>query len=95
MAIFTQKQLFSVTDYHEMAEVGILKPNARVELVDGEIIKMSPINSAHAGMVNFLLEFLIINLHGKYTIIGQNPIQFRLLHLRIIDHRELFRNFLF
>jgi hypothetical protein len=75
MAVTAQKQLFSVTDYHKMAEVGILKPDARVELIRGEIIKMSPIKSAHAGMVNFLLEYLIINLHKKYTVIGQNPIQ--------------------
>ena len=74
MSISAQKQLFSISDYHKMAEVGILKPDARVELIHGEIIKMSPIKSAHAGMVNFLLEYLILTLHRKYTVIGQNPI---------------------
>lgn len=32
---------FTVKDYHEMAEAGILTEDDRVELIDGEIIEMS------------------------------------------------------
>ncbi|MCB9289502.1 MAG: Uma2 family endonuclease [Lewinellaceae bacterium] len=76
MAIPTQRKLFTVKEYHKMADVGILEPTDRFELIKGEIIKMTPIKSAHSGIVNFLLEYLIIELHQKNTIIGQNPVLF-------------------
>jgi len=34
---------FTVEEYYRMAETGVLKPDARVELLDGKIIDMSPI----------------------------------------------------
>lgn len=73
MAFSTQRKLFTADEYHKMADVGILAPDDRYELIKGEIIKMAPIKSTHAGYVNFLLEYLIVTLHQQYTVIGQNP----------------------
>src|SRR5437762_11577697 len=42
---------FTVDDYMRMFEAGILTEDDRVELIDGEIIEMSPIGDAHAGCV--------------------------------------------
>ena len=75
MLVQTEKKLFTVDDYYKMAEVGILTPNDRVELIHGEIIKMSPIKSPHAGIVNYLNRFLILNLLDKASIISQNPLR--------------------
>jgi len=41
------KKLFTVDEYYSMAAAGIIGPDERVELVDGEIIQMSPIGHRH------------------------------------------------
>src|SRR5688572_4769586 len=43
------KHRLTVDDYYRMAEVGVLAPDARVELIDGEIVDMPPIGSPHSG----------------------------------------------
>lgn len=45
MTVQLLKRLFTVAEYHRMAEAGILGEDDRVELIDGEIIAMSPIGS--------------------------------------------------
>jgi Uma2 family endonuclease len=43
--------------YYKMADAGILAPNDRVELIDGEIFDMVPIGSAHAGKTDRINRF--------------------------------------
>jgi Uma2 family endonuclease len=45
---------FTVDEYYRMADVGLLAPDARVELIEGEIIDMAPIGSLHCGTVDWL-----------------------------------------
>ncbi|MEM8895669.1 MAG: Uma2 family endonuclease [Bacteroidota bacterium] len=50
--IAVAKRLINRSEYYKMAEVGILKPEDRVELINGEIIEMSPIGSKHAAYLS-------------------------------------------
>ena len=50
---------FTVCDYHQMAEAGILTEDDRVELIDGEIVEMSPIGGRHMECVNRLTRLLV------------------------------------
>ncbi len=81
MAVTLAKRLISAVEYHKMAEVGILKPTDKVELLNGEIIKMSPIGSMHAGYVNIIDELLSDALGKKVHINIQSPV-------RLDDHSE-------
>jgi Uma2 family endonuclease len=75
MVVQTQRKLFTVNDYYKMAEVGILGSEDRVELIHGEIIKMSPIKSFHASVVDVLHDLLLFHLRGKVIVKSQNPLQ--------------------
>ena len=50
-AIPFSRHRLSVEQFEEMARVGILAHDARVELIDGELIDMAPIGSRHASVV--------------------------------------------
>jgi Uma2 family endonuclease len=73
-AVEVRRHRLTRADYYRMAEVGILPPKARVELIEGEIIDMPAIGSQHAGNVNFLNEQLILNLRGRATVTCQSPL---------------------
>jgi Uma2 family endonuclease len=73
MQLLTRK--FTVEQYHKMADVGIFSQQDRVELLEGEIIEMSPIGIKHAASVNRLNQLFNKNLGDKVLVSIQNPIQ--------------------
>ncbi len=75
-----KRKLFSVEDYHRMGEAGILPNDLRFELLNGEIIEMSPILSYHASCVDRLNRWFTVNYHEYLTRV-QNPVT-------IEDHSE-------
>jgi hypothetical protein len=72
---------FSTAEYYRMAETGIIHPEARVELLDGEIIDMSPIGPFHGGVTKWLLSFFVQHAKGRWIVSVQDPV-----HLD--DHSE-------
>lgn len=52
MATDILKKRFTADDFHLMVKAGILAADERVELIDGEIIQMSPVNHRHNVRVN-------------------------------------------
>src|SRR5215467_3550089 len=74
MSVELQRWTFTADDYHRLAEVGILTEDDRVELIDGEIIKMSPIGSRHVACVNKLNTLLSQRVGNAGIVSVQNPI---------------------
>lgn len=57
-----------------MGEAGVLTEDDRVELLDGEIVQMSPIGTPHASTVARLTTLLVRRFGRRATIWVQNPI---------------------
>ena len=74
MALEIAKHVFTVTDFERMAETGILSENDRLELIEGEIIEMSPIGSRHAACVDRFNE-LIVGLRLNVIVRVQSSIR--------------------
>jgi Uma2 family endonuclease len=81
MRIEAGRKLFNVVEYYKMAEVGILGSEERVELIDGEIIQMSPIGDKHLGCVNIANDLFTAAFRGRAVVSVQNP-------LRLKDYTE-------
>lgn len=57
-----------------MGEAGIFGEGDRVELIEGEIIEMSPIGSAHAARVKRLNRLLVRRLGTRAIVQVQDPV---------------------
>ncbi len=66
---------FSVEDYFRMADTGILPRDARVELIEGEIIDMLPIGPFHSGSVYRLNRKFVQLSMGRWLVASQGPVQ--------------------
>jgi Uma2 family endonuclease len=75
MEIETLKKLFTVDEYYRMADAGILAPDDRVELIDGEIIEMSPIGHRHITCVNRATRQFTRTFGDSILVSVQNPLR--------------------
>ena len=58
-----------------MGETGLFGEDARVELLDGEVIEMAPIGSPHAGGVNRLNRLFTAAMGDRALVAVQNPVR--------------------
>jgi Uma2 family endonuclease len=75
MSVALDKYSFTAEEFERMGEAGILRRDARLELIDGEIFEMSPIGNAHAACVKFLTRLLYRLFDGIHTIGVQDPVR--------------------
>jgi Uma2 family endonuclease len=65
---------FTVDEFLRMDEAGIFDPDVRLELLDGEIVEMSPVGVPHAACVTRLTALLVPLLARRATVRIQNPL---------------------
>src|SRR5688572_29078924 len=68
MESWPQRHRITVHDYHRMGEIGVFAPDARVELIEGEIIDMAPIGNDHQSIVDQLTRQLVTTV-GEQAIV--------------------------
>jgi Uma2 family endonuclease len=69
----TDRYRITVEQYHRMGETGIIPDDARVELLDGEIVEMSAVGSPHGGTVK-RLTVLFAPLFDRAIPCVQDPV---------------------
>jgi Uma2 family endonuclease len=74
MALALRRHRFTVEEYHRMGEAGILTADHRVELIEGEIVEMTPLGAVHASVVARLVSVLVPRLTGRAIVWPQNPL---------------------
>lgn len=65
----------TVDEYYEMARVGLLDPDARVELIEGEIVAMAPIGNPHGYVVDELTDRLTAVARGRARVRVQGALR--------------------
>ncbi len=75
MSVRIAKHYFTADEFERMAQVGLFPEGARLELIGGEIVEMSPIGKRHAACVDALNWWLSRKVGDAAIVRIQNPIQ--------------------
>jgi Uma2 family endonuclease len=60
---------FTVAEYLRLAEVGVLRPEEKVELIDGQIVAMSPHGPVHSALVSRIVaQFVELFPRDRYCV---------------------------
>ena len=74
--VFTpQRRKLSADKFERMGQTGILGPEPRVELIEGEMIEMAPIGSRHAAAVNLLAAHFFRAVGNAALVWTQSPLR--------------------
>jgi len=76
MASLASRHTFTVHEWQEMGRVGLFDEDARVELIDGEIVDMAPIGAKHqdcvdrltAAMVRLVGDDAVVRVQGSIRL---------------------------
>ena len=78
---FDTTRRYTLEEYHRLVEDGILEEDARVELLEGRIVAMSPIRPRHQRIVTKLFKTFTRQERGRFVAEQDWP-------LPIPDHDE-------
>jgi len=68
------KRAFSVDEFHRMAEAAVFAEDDRLELLEGEIVRMTPIGRRHAGCIDRLSDLFWERCRAVAIVRVQNPV---------------------
>lgn len=71
-----QSHRWTVREYEDMVAAGVFHPEARLELLDGEIYDMSPQTRRHATAIRLIEDALRAVFHRGFDIRAQLPVAF-------------------
>jgi Uma2 family endonuclease len=74
MATKLTPRRITVDEYHRMAEAGILSEDECTELINGEILRMSPVGGRHVEVVGKLTHLLVQAAGNAWRVNVQSPI---------------------
>ena len=69
------RQLITVEEYYTRAQIGLIDPDARVELIEGEVVDMAPIGTRHGYAVDLLAEKLLAAAQGNAIVRVQGALR--------------------
>ncbi|MBY5956918.1 Uma2 family endonuclease [Membranicola marinus] len=72
--VAVNKRLITSEEYHKMGETGLLKPDERMELINGEIFTMAPIGTRYFASVNKINALFVPVFVDQYIVSIQNCI---------------------
>ncbi|PPC91262.1 MAG: hypothetical protein CTY34_04505 [Methylobacter sp.] len=70
-----KKHLTNLNEWRRLGEANIFSPDSRVELINGEILDMSPIGFNHSGHINRLVKIFSKIIPEEIIPSIQNPLQ--------------------
>lgn len=79
--LLLQRHRITADEYQLLGRVGVLAPDARVELIDGEVIDMAPIGSRHFSVVTRLYRLLLLAVADRAVVASQSS-------MRLASHSE-------
>ncbi len=74
VAIKPTRKQFTVEEYYQLSELGMLG-DGKTELIDGDIIYMAPMGTRHAGYIGRLLKIFFKALGDRVLITAQTPVR--------------------
>ena len=74
MTVQLKRRRFTLDQYHRMGHTRILGVDDRVELVEGEVVELTPIHTRHAGTVARIAHLFAARLERRALVWSQNPL---------------------
>jgi len=80
MPVELTKRRFTADDYQRMGQAGILSEDDRVELIDGEVVAMTPIGPRHNAAVNRANRAMVTAVGDTAIVQVQGSVRLGLYH---------------